>query len=214
MMKLLLKSLGLMTTLICLVYSSLFFIFEEPKPDFTKTKVSDASPLCLSEIFSDYHANDSWKSETDVRIDFDFEIPKQFHGQKIVFKDGSEESELWIGVTSYATARYEYWKNGTMVEEKEIGFMKKITNHEPLQLSITRSPSEKSSINQETYQMRLHKNQGFFGDHAIISVDLNDLPINDRKIIISHFSKGINSNSVNAATFENLRLWSKYESPD
>lgn len=213
-MNLFLKSIGLLTTLVCLSYTTLFLIFQEQKPDFIRIGPLDDQSLCLSDIFTDFQNNDNWKSAIDIEIEYDFQIAKQFYGQKISINQGSYESELWIGVTSHATARYEYWEHGIMIEEKEIGFMKKITNRETLQLAITRTHFEKDSVEQEQYLMRLNENEGFFGDHALISVNLKIGEEADQKICLSNFSKDIKGNHVRATSFTNQKLWSKYESPD
>lgn len=209
------RNLLILTLLLILGVITTFIIMSDPAPDFRKTVITMADQFSVDSIQSKHHQQGMLKSVVSLSMNASASDSILFYGQDIRLDGNEALDRILIGVTNRLISRIELWNRDQLIEEKELGFMKKMTSGKCYELAVDiRDHTNKKYPGKSMITLRYYKGSGFFGDVGTIQMDLSAFgDITGRKTI-SFFAKGLDQDKQLQAEFSNLRIWKNYSSFD
>jgi len=171
--------------------------------------------IALSEITTENSEIGTFKCSSKFKQDNFDSSTKEFYGQEIIIANNPQVDRILIGVTNNLISRIEIWKQAKLIDEKELGFMKKMTWGEIQTMTIDFYDQTNKKYNGKSkISMRFFSGAGFLGDIGTINIDLTEYGDLSGNKSIGVFAKSIDSNFVNEPEFSDLRVWKNYNSFD
>lgn len=196
-----------------LAFGSLAFAMSDPQPDFAAT-VDQSQHISLRQLETRNQQVGVFKSSVSVLEPVTEVEGTTFYGQRVNIAENNRIDKILVGVTSNLISRVEFWKNDSLVDVKELGFVGKTTRGQPHNLTVTFSDETNPKYNSKI-TMQFHSGSGFFGDIGVINLDLSPYGNLSGNKEISVFAKSLTTSSdAPHIEFGTLKIWKNFHSTD